>query len=189
MLRSPQGWDVRPQLVMNMKRTVTIALGGAALLAWLAGAATSNHSIPPAVVNAPAPIEVRGAELANEIARLQERLRPGATPRQPGRNLFAFRPVAAPPPAPAFAPAPSRAALTESLPLAPALPALKLAGIAEDAGAEGPLRTAIISGEGQLYMAKEGENVTTRYRVVRISADVVELLDVLDNSTRRLALR
>lgn len=173
---------------MNMKRTVTIALGGAALLAWLAGAATSNHSIPPVVATEPAPIEVRGAELANEIARLQERLRPGATPRQPGRNLFAFRPVAAPPPAPAFAPA-ARAALTESLPLAPALPALKLAGIAEDAGAEGPLRTAIISGEGQLYMAKEGENVTPRYRVVRISSDVVELLDVIDNSTRRLALR
>jgi Tfp pilus assembly protein PilP len=66
---------------------------------------------------------------------------------------------------------------------------LKLAGIAEDAGAEGPVRTAIISGEGQLYMAKEGDNVTPRYRVVRISPDVVELLDVIDNSTRRLALR
>jgi hypothetical protein len=173
---------------MNMKRTVTIALGGAALLAWLAGAATSNHSIPPVVVKQPAPIEVRGAELANEIARLQERLRPGATPRQPGRNLFAFRPVAAPP-MPASAAAASRPALTESLPLAPALPALKLAGVAEDNGDEGPIRTALISGEGQLYMAKEGENVTPRYRVVRISADVVELLDVIDNSTRRLALR
>jgi hypothetical protein len=31
--------------------------------------------------------------------------------------------------------------------------------------------------------------VTPRYRVARISADVVELIDVLDNSTRRLALR
>jgi Tfp pilus assembly protein PilP len=173
---------------MNMKRTVTIALGGAALLAWLAGAATSNHSIPPVVVTKSAPIEVRGAELANEIARLQERLRPGATPRQPGRNLFAFRAIAAPP-APMVAPAPLRPALSESLPLAPALPALKLAGVAEDAGAEGPIRTAIISGEGQLYMVKEGENVTPRYRVARISADVVELLDVIDNSTRRLALR
>jgi hypothetical protein len=173
---------------MNMKRTVTIVVGGAALLAWLAGAATSNHSIPPVVVTPPAPIEVRGAELANEIARLQERLRPGATPRQPGRNLFAFRAAAAPP-APVFAPVASRPALSESLPLAPALPALKLAGIAEDIGAEGPVRTAIISGEGQLYMAKEGENATPRYRVVRISPDVVELLDLVDHTTRRLALR
>ena len=149
---------------MNMKRTVTIVVGGAALIAWLAGAATSNHTISPVVVNKPAPIEMRGAELASEIARLQERLRPSATPRQPGRNLFAFRPIAAPPPAPLFAPAPPRPALSASLPLAPALPPLKLAGIAEDAGPEGPVRTAIISGEGQLHMVKEGENVTPRYQ-------------------------
>jgi Tfp pilus assembly protein PilP len=176
---------------MNMKRTATIVVVGAALLAWLAGAATSNHTIPPVIVNQPAPIEARGAELATEIARLQERLRPSATPRQPGRNLFAFRAIAARRPAPnvPVSAASAMPALSESLPLAPALPALKLAGIAEDAGTDGPVRTAIISGEGQLYMAKEGENVTSRYRVVRISPDVVELLDVIDNSTRRLALR
>ena len=172
-----------------MKRTATIVVGGAALLAWLAGAATSNHTIPPVVPSQPAPIERRGAELANEIARLQERLRPSATPHQPGRNLFAFRAMAVRPPAPAEAlPAP-RPALTEALPLAPALPALKLAGIAEDAGADGPVRTAIISGEGQLFMVKEGEMVTQRYRVTKISADVVELIDLGDNSIRRLALR
>jgi hypothetical protein len=174
---------------MHMKRTATIAVVGAALLAWLAGAATSNHTIPPPIDAHVAPIEVRGAELANEIARLQERLRPSATPRQPGRNLFTFR-AGAPHPAttPAFAPPPVTAA-AEPPPLAPALPALKLAGIAEDAGEEAPVRTAIISGEGQLHMAKEGENVTARYRVVKISADVVELLDLVDGTTRRLALR
>jgi hypothetical protein len=172
---------------MHMKRTATIAVVGAALLAWLAGAATSNHTIPPPVTTHPAAIEVRGAELANEIARLQERLSPNATPRQPGRNLFTFR-AAAPRPVPALAP-PSQPAAIDARPLGPALPALKLAGIAEDAGADGPVRTAIVSGDGQLYMAKEGENVTPRYRVVKISIDVVELLDVVDGSTRRLALR
>ena len=45
-----------------------------------------------------------------------------------------------------------------------------------------PVRTAIISGEGQLYMVKEGEAVTPRYRVAKISADVVELVDLFDNS-------
>jgi hypothetical protein len=173
---------------MHMKRTATIVVVGAALLAWLAGAATSNHTIPPSIATGPAPIEVRGAELANEIARLQERLRPGATPRQPGRNLFVFRAMA---PRPPFGtPSPQhRPALAESLPLPPALPSLKLAGIAEDAGADGPVRTAIISAQGQLYMAKEGENVTPRYRVAKISADVVELLDLDDGTTRRLAFR
>ena len=172
-----------------MKRTATIVVVGAALLAWLAGAATSNHKIPPVVVTPPASIEVRGAELASEIARLQERLRPSATPRQPGRNLFAFRAIAAPavPLAPVSAmPAPAPA---EALPVAPALPPLKLAGIAEDPGPEGPWRTAIISGAGQLYMANEGDNVTPRYRVVKISEDVVELLDLVDGTTRSLALR
>ena len=38
-------------------------------------------------------------------------------------------------------------------------------------------------------MVKEGENVTSRYRVTRISADVVELMDLATNTPRRLALR
>ena len=35
---------------MNVKRTTTIVVVGAALVAWLAGAATSNHAIPPAPI-------------------------------------------------------------------------------------------------------------------------------------------
>ena len=38
-------------------------------------------------------------------------------------------------------------------------------------------------------MVKEGEMVTARYRVARISADVVELEDLTTNTPRRLALR
>jgi hypothetical protein len=171
---------------MNLRRTTTIVLAGAAIGAWLAGAATSNHRIPARPISQPPAIEARGAELANEIARLQERLRPTSTPRQPGRNLFTFRAGTPREPQPAFAPPP---ALPEAAPLTPALPSLKLAGIAEDTEADVPIRTAIISGEGQLYMVKEGEAVTPRYRVAKISADVVELVDLLDNSVRRLALR
>jgi hypothetical protein len=171
---------------MNLKRTATIVVVGGALLAWLAGAATSNREAGLAPIVQTAPIDVHSAELASEIARLHERLRPSASPRQPERNLFAFRaaPVRAMPPPPPPAP---KAALTEAAPLAQ--PSLKLAGIAEDPGPDGPVRTAIISGEGQLFMVKEGETVAVRYRVARISADVVELVDVNDNSIRRLALR
>jgi len=172
---------------MNLKRTATIVVGGAAIGAWLAGAATSNPG-RPALTIAPTPaIDVRGEELATEIARLQERLRPTSQPRQPGRNLFAFRARAAQP-APAFAAA-APSVTAPAMPLTPPPLPLKLAGIAEDEGPEGPLRTAIISGEGQLYLVKEGDEVTPRYRVGKISADVVELVDVGDNSIRRLALR
>ena len=172
---------------MNWKRTATIVVVGGVVLAWLAGAATSNRSIAPATVAPLAPIEVRGAELAGEIKRLHERLRPTASPHQPGRNLFAFQHAVAmrpltPPPSP-------KAALAEAVTAPLAQPLLKLAGVAEDQGPDGPIRTAIISGEGQLFMVKEGDAVTPRYTVTRISADVVELTDVADHTVRRLALK
>ena len=173
---------------MNLKRTTTIAVGGAALIAWLAGAATSNHTIPPASLVQHTAIEQRGAELASEIDRLHERLAPSATPRTPGRNLFAFH-TAAPRQAPPPIAPPPRPALSEAIVAPIAMPPLKLSGIAEDAGPDGPVRIAFISGGGQLFMVKEGEAVTDRYRVARISADVVELTDSIDNTTRRLALR
>jgi hypothetical protein len=171
---------------MNLKRTTTIAVVGAALIAWLAGAATSNHAIPPPALVRQTAIEKRGAELASEIERLHQRLAPATAPRSPARNLFAFR-AAARAAAPVVVQAPP--AITELRPAPVSLPPLKLAGIAEDPGADGPVRTAIISSDGQLFMVKEGETVTPRYRVAKISAEVVELTDVIDNSVRRLALR
>jgi hypothetical protein len=175
--------------MMNPKRTATIVVVGGALLAWLAGAATSNRTIEPAPVISTPAIDVSGVALEKEIARLHERLRPTATPAQSNRNLFSFRSArgrAVPAPGVPAAPA---AALVEAPPLPPPLPPLKLVGIAEDPGADGPTRTAIVVGGGQLFTVKEGENVTARYRVERISAEVVELLDLTDNSLRRLALR
>src|SRR5258708_17014461 len=128
---------------MNLKRTATITVGGGALAAWLAGAATSSRSIAPPIVAPAAPIEARGAELANEIARLHERLRPTATPAQPGRNLFLYH-AAAPRAAP-IAPIAPKAALAEAPPaFTPPQPSLKLAGIGDDAGPDGPLLSAFI---------------------------------------------
>jgi hypothetical protein len=172
---------------MHVKRTATIVLVGGALAAWFAGAATSNRALPPPVIPKPASIDARGAELAGEIARLHEALRPSAAPRMPGRNLFTFRAA----PAQAMPDAAPRPAITEMPPASPvaAPPVLKLAGISEDPGENGPLRQAFISAQGQLFIVKEGESVTARYRVARISSEVVELTDLTDNTTRHLALR
>ena len=170
--------------IMSFKRTAAIALIGGALIAWLAGAATSNRPLPPLPPETNTPIEARGAALDDEIARLHERLRPSASPRLPTRNLFAYRAAAHAAPLP-----PARPAVADAPPAAPSLPPLKLAGIGEDEGPDGPVRIAFISGEGQLFMVKEGEMVTPRYRVARIAADVVELQDVNDMTTRRLAMR
>src|ERR1700722_16999478 len=76
---------------MHVKRTVTIAVVGGALATWLAAAATSNRVVvPPPIQRAPA-TEKSGAPPPNEIARLHDRLRPDASPVEPGRNLFASR--------------------------------------------------------------------------------------------------
>jgi len=174
----------------NYKRTATIALAGGALIAWLAGAATSIHPASPLIERVPpTAADLRGAALASEIAKLHERLHPTSPPRQPARNLFVYRAVARPPAAPAPIAAPRPALSEAALVFAPVQPPFKLAGIGEDDGPDGPMRIAFISGEGQLFMVKEGEMVTARYRVTKISADVVELQDVNDQSLRRLALR
>ena len=78
---------------------------------------------------------------------------------------------------------------TDAPPSRIAEPALKLAGIAESAGPDGPDRTAIISGDGQLFMVKEGDPVMARYRVVKISPDAVELADVEASAIRRLVMK
>jgi hypothetical protein len=174
---------------MSSKQTATIVVVGGALAAWLANAATSNHESAPAPVARAAPIEARGAELADEIARLHERLRPSALPRTPARNLFSFRSdvarpaPAAPAPAPSlFFPVPSAATKPES--------GLKLSGFAEDSSPDGGIvRTAIISSPTQLYLVKEGEAVTARYRVTKISSDAVELTDVNGGASLRLVLK
>jgi len=172
---------------MSLKRAATLVLAGGVVLTWLAVASTSGRreiiATPPEHVAA---VDARSQALASEIARLRERLRPSATPRQPGRNLFQFTAMR-----PAIVPIAPKPALTELAPpseIEPPTP-LKLVGVAENPGPDGPIRTAIVSGPGQLFMVKEGQNVTVRYRVAKISADVVELTDVGAGTTLRLALK
>ena len=51
------------------------------------------------------------------------------------------------------------------------------------------VRTAVISGLGQLFFAKAGDPVTARYTVSAITTDAVELRDVTTGETLRLALQ
>jgi hypothetical protein len=170
---------------MNHKRTATIVVVGGAVAAWLWAAGTSSVRVSPPPAARKSAVEKSGAELASEIARLRERLRPTATPRQNGRNLFQF---SAPRPDPAPVTRPSAPREFVASPASPPPPALRLSGIAEDPGPDGPIRTAIISSPGELFLVKEDDLVTPRFRVVKISVDVVELVDVETKATLRLAL-
>jgi hypothetical protein len=70
-----------------------------------------------------------------------------------------------------------------------ARPALALAGIAEDASIDGPVRTAIISGMGQVFLVKEGEPFGVRFEVVRLGAESALIRDRLDQTTFTLSLK
>jgi hypothetical protein len=169
---------------MQLTRLVLLGVAGGAIVVWAATAATSpspqTATAPPRVV----PTRTDGAALQSEIARLHDRLRPDATPLQQ-RDLFRYggapsrATVVVPPVAPAtLAPAP----------IVPVPPIYKLIGLAEDQAVDGVVRTAIISGRGEVFVVKVGERVGDRYRVARIGADVVELSEDSGSAPLRLAL-
>jgi hypothetical protein len=159
----------------------------AALAAWWASASTATLQPDPV----PAPPQLTAAEklgesLEHEISRLREHKRVVAEPQRPSRNLFRF----------AASPHPDTPQLLSDVPpfagrrpdAVPPPLALALIGLAQDEGPEGTVRTAIISGGGDLFIVKEGDPVTSRFRVSRISGEVVELVGA-DDAFLRLALK
>lgn len=170
---------------MNVKRTVTLGVVGGAVVVWLAAAATSPpRAIPAAVVARPTVVDQSGAALAAEIARLHERLRPTAAPDQT-RDLFRY---AARPSAQPIDPGPVVIA-PEPLAVPAALLPFKLVGLAEDYTVAGVDRSAILSGLGDLFIVKEGDMVGTRYRVVTVAPDGVDLLDLAAETSLHIPLK
>ena len=178
---------------MTTRRAVTYGGLFCLLAAWLASAAsTTLQDEQQAIGSADGPALTSTEALANEVqahaAKLRDRLSTAPVPQAPHRNPFLFEARALPPPRP-----PMRR--LEPAPIVqPALadpePALALIGVAEDQGPQGLTRTAILAGDAEsVFMVTVGETVLGRYRVEAISADVVELKDVRNETTRRLALR
>ena len=72
---------------------------------------------------------------------------------------------------------------------APAVPLrVSLAGIATEAAPSGPLRTAILSVDGQVMLAQAGDEVPGPYQVQRVDYDAVELFDPARQASFRLTL-
>ena len=87
-------------------------------------------------------------------------------------------------------PAPSPAApSTAAEPALPPGPRLALAGIAEQLDADRLVRTAVVSGAGDLWLVREGSLLAGRYRVERIAVDTVYLVDTLGGPDRVLRMR
>ena len=176
---------------MTAKRAAGYCGGALLLLAWLssAGGLMRQTPEPPAV----APVETSGtttlaAEVQAQTLRLKNRLAAAPVPQEPFRNPFSFAPRAEP--VRRDAPAQTSTEPPASAVGPPLEPAIELMGVAASESPAGVVRTAIISAlDGELFLVKEGETVASRYRVGAVSADAVELNDLLTGSVRRLTLR
>lgn len=103
-----------------------------------------------------------------------------------GRNIF--RVFVEPPPKPVVSPVLSQQRQVAQGPAQPPPPppiGLKFYGFATPAG--GAKRIFLAKGE-DVFIAKEGDIVDRRYKVVRISPNAVDILDVLSNNRQSIPL-
>lgn len=170
-------------------RRAALWFGGSTLLAaWLAAAAAPSLA-PESVAQAPSARmsepDRKAVELATEAERLGARLSVVSSPRPMMRNpfLFASRVPKAVPSGPvgtlpSSGPGPAAAA-----------PRISLLGVAEDVPGSSPVRTAIVSLAGELLLVKEGESIGAgRYRLTHVGADAIEIEDIVESRTIRIAL-
>lgn len=147
--------------------------GGGVLMTWMAVALDNSAPSPSVSATAQhpaAPRELTAEDLNAEAAKLREHL--GGPLRRSTRDPFRFVPeTTASRTTAAAAPASDRS----PAPLAPQPPSWALSGIAERTTPEGLRRTAVISGDGEVYLLAEGDMLAGRYTVVRVDADAVVL--------------
>ena len=169
---------------MTPARAATYLVGAILLAAWLASAAgvVRPHLIPVPRRSAESmQLDAVALTVQSQAARLRQSLAAAPILQPPTRNPFTFaarEPVAvAPRPRTLVPPVVADAPLPE--------PALVLLGVAE----EGSTRTAMVGFGDELLMATEGQTLLSRYRVAKVAADAIELVDLGTGATRRLFLR
>ncbi|MEQ1728762.1 MAG: hypothetical protein ABL982_10300 [Vicinamibacterales bacterium] len=171
---------------MDLRRVVWFGISVLALASWMASASTSvvRPPVAPLPPVTPGAVDRSMAALQSEIGRLHERLAPTAAPTR-SRDLFRFttraprRAVVAPPVAEAEA----------IVPVPPVRPSLTLIGVAEDVTPDGVVRTAIVSGFGDVFLVKAGDTIRLQYRVELVSGDAVQVVDTATAAATTLALR
>ena len=178
---------------MKYVRGVALGLPLAAAALWLVSTTTTGAPPAPeapAAAAAPAAGASPWFDLQRQRARLDQFTAAPAV--VPSRNPFRFEapPVrpgqsAAAERVPARQPARSGDAPTPAEPVV----SVRLVGVATSPSANGPSRSAILSGLGQVFIAGEGDLIAGRYRVTTVGEDAVELLDEATARVVRLALR
>jgi hypothetical protein len=173
---------------MNKKRIALLGTFAVLVAVWV-----SSATLPPAPLPAAAPRpaakaardatrtdlrkphDVTSFDLNDAAERLRARLNTHAHSRDLDRNPFEFGQAPAP-----RAAMPAAAAAAMAAPPAPVdlPPPFALSGVAERKNGDVMERTAILSGNGQIYFAKVGDRVAGRYEVTAIGADAIELREM-----------
>ena len=183
---------------MSRTRLAMWATGGGLLAAWLASAAGTMPAAPArggeqtpsqATAPPPAPPPAERVDLDREVARMTAFLEHAPRPRPVVRNPFTLAPRrAAPSAAEREAVVPDGWARRAAAAVPTASPRVSLAGIASDETPSGPHRTAVLSVDGRVVLARVGDELPGSYQVQRIDDDAVELFDPGRQASFRLTL-
>ncbi len=165
----------------------TVSLVGA--LCLLAGWLMASLVLPPvaSLQSNPPPAERRPSTApasaeAPYAERLRLKLREAPAAPRPRRNPFTFERVT-----PARVGADTlTSGIADPSPVVVEGPTITLAGIATATRADGVDRTAVLSTDGDVVLARVGDMVVGGYRVMRVDEDAVTLADA---AGRELILR
>ena len=163
-----------------------VVVAGSTIVSWIAGSPVMSPIGHTRAATGPNAAANSSASVADVMAAMHLH---DWSPKPPTRvrterDIFVFKRRAPKPVA-----APASPFLEAGGAHQPSLVLFKLIGFAEDPGPAGATRTAIISGQGQLYLVKAGETVASIYRVGTMSSDSVELLDSTGGATVRLVFK
>jgi hypothetical protein len=175
--------------MMNTHRVAAVMIGLSLVAVWAAASAGTRRGR----VVAPRPVaamSVVGPVAALPVAWIDGSVNPGrarpsiSTHR---RNLFRERVVSTRQPDHALATGSLETLVLERG--VPPPPPLTLLGIAEQMEDGRLVRTAVLRGANDLWLAREGTSIGSRFRVERIGADHVEIHDAQTETALTLRFR
>jgi len=159
-------------------------VGGSTLMSWLAGTPAPYRADRQAPVSTNPFAPADESSESPPLVRLQDwRGRPATTARAE-RDIFSFKT-----PGGRGAAKYSQPEFLRPVASAPAAVPFELIGMAQDAGEDAEAATAIIAGQGQVYLVKQGDVIAGIYAVGTLSAGSVELIDLAKGGNLRLVMK
>jgi hypothetical protein len=178
---------------MHASRAALMVVGVNLIAVWAAAAAGSRGAFagpaaPPQPVIVEDAVGEARASLLAAADRLEAHARGGGPRPALVRDPFRFG-ASARPAGRRAAPDPDPVAPAEPKPEAAPEPDISLQGMAESGEGDALVRTAILRADGEVVLASIGSRVGDRFEVVALSADSVELEDLVAHVRRTWRLK